>query len=125
MPISNDSTDLRKIAEAKQWQVWAYDVPTVDPKTGNVDRYLRERVWVLRSPFKVAFAGGKPVMPVNDDNNVPVEQDGIAPNGVRFNIPKRHSEAEAWADLPSTVEALIEYSVWSYGKSEAGNGGAS
>lgn len=107
--------ELRAEAERLGWKVWAYSlmrrtndhdpVPDIDVPTGKT-------AWVLRAPSGVPFLNGEPLTPdvpyssrlPNPDTEIPLVM--AFASSVRFTVRFRHSEADAWADLPRTPDAL-------------------
>lgn len=90
---------LIDLATSLGWKVWVYKNTVNSPKN----------VYVLRSPLNVPFNEGKPITPQSSVKQS-ASPDAVA--SATFKVQYRHSEQEAWGDLPNTEDEIRAYSEW-------------
>lgn len=133
-----DKEQLRQIAEQRGWKVWAYrlaesgsetkryvdaclyrgalrtlgalekDIPSMDELMKGEPRKTDKVGYMLRSPMMVPFQNGQPAEGSRTVWSIPRHTDKIAA-AQEFIVHLRETEAEAWDDLPTDMETLLQY----------------
>lgn len=110
--MNNSSEALKEYAVKLGWKIWVYAINKPDKDFPELPPMQTGTGYVLRAPNGVPFVRGVPVE-ANPTTTVYGASEDILSAMVSYTFTYRHSESEAWEDLPTIPEIIEAYAQYS------------